>query len=134
MDELSNQIELLRNSILNHYQRLDQEAIWFFVATIGCWSVTVPWIQALAMVLVWFYLFTQVFRGTTFNQSFGQQVSAIRTSVESSELPEENKDQLVGQLTRMADELLPFQKVIRLNYRFVVASIFFAVSTMEFIT
>ena len=60
MDEISNRIEL-RNTILNHYERLDQEAIFF------CCNRMLEHHSSLdsrvTMLLVWFYLFTQVFRG-----------------------------------------------------------------------
>ncbi len=130
MDDLSHQIDLLRYAIRTHYQRLEQEAVWFFIATIGCWSIAVLWIQVLAMLLVFFFFVVQVFKGYIPKDSFGQQVGNLYRSIESSNLSEDNKNQLVGQLTRMNMEYLPFKKMLRLNYKFVVAATFFVVSLM----
>lgn len=132
MDEMSGAIKLLKANIVSHYEKLDAYAIWFFLATLGCWSVNVGWMQLLAVVMVWFFLFTEVFRGQVFNRSFGQRVDELRSNIENSDLMETHKNQLVGQLCRMTEDYLPWKKIILRNYRFCVSSIFFAISTVHF--
>lgn len=132
MESISNSIDILRDNINDHYKRLDSEAIWFFLATLGCWSVSVYWIQLLAMVIVFYFLFTQVFREHEYNRSFGQRVDALRSKIENSGFEETEKDRLVGKLSRMSDEYLPIKKTVSKNQRFFVSSLFFAVSAMHF--
>lgn len=132
MDEMSHNIKNLKNDIKTHYARLDSEAIWFFLATLGCWSVEPIEIKFLAMLTVFFFLFTQVFREHSSNSSFGQRVKKFRSDIENSNLEEHQKNQLIGQLTRMSDEYIPLIKIITKNYRFCVSSLFFAVSAVYF--
>ncbi|OEE75001.1 hypothetical protein A1OQ_07795 [Enterovibrio norvegicus FF-162] len=133
MEELSEQIENTRRTIHEHYGRLDDQSVWFFVATLACWSVTVLWLQIVAMVLVFFYLFTQVFEGRVIVRSFGQELSHLRQSIEAASLSEDEKNQLLGQTWRVSNDYLTLSKTFRHTYRFVAAAIFYSLSCMQLI-
>ncbi len=45
-------IDELRIQITSRYSTLNLEAIWLFVATLGCWSVNQPIVQIIALILV----------------------------------------------------------------------------------
>lgn len=133
MKEISNKIELLGKDIDRRYHRLDQESIWFFVATLSCWSVSVEWIRLIAIGLVFFFLATQVLRGQQENRSFGRIAQDIKKDILASNFSKDEKNQLIGQLVMMKDNYLPWSKTLRANYRFCAATFFFAVTAVEFI-
>lgn len=134
MEELSNQIEHIRRTIHDHYGRLEDQSVWFFVATLACWSVTELWLQVIAMALVFFYLFTQVFEGKDFVRSFGQELSLLRNAVDNSELSEGEKNQLLGQIWRVSDNYLKWSKTLRHTYRFLAAAVFYFLSSTQLIS
>jgi hypothetical protein len=41
----------LEADITKHYSRLEIESIWLFLATLGCWSVTIPLLQVVAYII-----------------------------------------------------------------------------------
>ncbi len=52
-------IDELRIQITSRYSTLNLEAIWLFVATLGCWSVNQPIVQIIALILVLVIFFVQ---------------------------------------------------------------------------
>ncbi len=52
-------IDELRIQITSRYSTLNLEAIWLFVATLGCWSVNQPIVQIIALILVLVFFFVQ---------------------------------------------------------------------------
>ncbi len=52
-------IDELRIQITSRYSTLNLEAIWLFVATLGCWSVNQPIVQIIALILVLVVFFVQ---------------------------------------------------------------------------
>ncbi|TPA32212.1 hypothetical protein [Vibrio parahaemolyticus] len=53
-------IEDLRGQITTRYNTLNLEAIWLFVATLGCWSVDQSIIQMTALILVLVFFSSKV--------------------------------------------------------------------------
>lgn len=125
MDDFLDQIKKLRKRIKNHYKRLDERAIWFFLATLGCWSVFVWYVQLLAGILVFYFLYTEVFRKQDMERSFRQQVKDIRLNIEASNLQDSEKEELLSKLSCLSSDLLAWRKVISINARFSVSAFFF---------
>ena len=53
-------IDDLRSQISTRYNTLNLEAIWLFVATLGCWGVDNNIIQMLALILVLVFFSSKV--------------------------------------------------------------------------
>jgi hypothetical protein len=69
MDDINKKIAELKDEVIKHHSRLGTESTWLFVASIGCWSITVQWVQILAMGIIFYFLFRNVFDGLNLNST-----------------------------------------------------------------
>ncbi|WP_109078212.1 hypothetical protein [Aggregatibacter kilianii] len=54
--EIIEEIEKLNFSITNYHTRLNDESVWLFLATLGCYGVSPWWVKIIALIFV-FILF-----------------------------------------------------------------------------
>lgn len=53
---IEEELQALRNHIKTYRETLNDEGVWLFLVTLGCWSVSLPPLQLLAYLLaVWLF-------------------------------------------------------------------------------
>ncbi|WP_254868989.1 hypothetical protein [Vibrio hepatarius] len=70
--EFIKRIEDLKSQISSRYNILNLEAIWLFVATLGCWSVDQKYVQMLAILLVLVFFSAKVAKDQKYDTTFAR--------------------------------------------------------------
>ena len=133
MDKFTDRILSLEAVVIEHYRRLDEESIWLFVAIIGCWSISVSWVQLLALAIIFYFLYRNVFDGLNLNSSYSRELKDIRKEIDSSELDQEQIECLWGKIWKVESEYLTIFQSLKLNVKFILSMSFFGVSLFCFI-
>ncbi|MBE4205870.1 hypothetical protein HYO03_22645 [Vibrio parahaemolyticus] len=131
--ELVKKISQFEDEIVEHYSRLNSESVWFFVATIGCWSIDKLIPLFFAMLLIVIYFTFRIFDGVNWRQSFKSQLKNLREQIDKAQLAVEEKKELIGSLTIIQEEYLGLLHVLKHNAKFVLAWIFYGISVYYFV-
>ncbi len=132
MNEINDTIESLKKCVEEHYRRLNFESTWLLVATIGCWSISVSWVQLLAIALIFYFLFRNVFDGLTLNTSYSKELKDIRNRIEVLDIEETEKDQFYGKVWKIENKYLTISATFKHNTKFLAAMIFYCISAFYF--
>ncbi|AIV05875.1 MULTISPECIES: hypothetical protein [Vibrio harveyi group] len=125
-------IEDLRAQISNRYNTLNLEAIWLFVATLGCWSVSHPYIQIVALFLVLAFFSFKVSRDKKYNSTFVQVMADIRNDLDDSILEGDIKKARLHELDEIDKNLLGMSSIYKSTPMFLVGYGFWVVCLMYF--
>lgn len=131
--ELVEKISQFEDEIVEHYSRLNSESVWFFVATIGCWSIDKLIPLFFAMLLIVIYLTFRIFDGVNWSKSFNSQLKNLRGQIDKVQLTVEKKKELIGSLTTIQEEYLGLLHVLKHNAKFVLAWMFYGISIYYFV-
>jgi hypothetical protein len=81
ISHLKNALVLLEADISNHYSRLELESVWLFLATLGCWSVSIRWVQLIAYIFTFILFTTRIKVGLKDKRSFPKRLKVIQSNV-----------------------------------------------------
>lgn len=132
--EIENNITKFRAEIEAHYETLNTEAIWLFLATLGCWGVSVDGIKLIAMLLTFYFLYRSVADKHLKGKTHSARLKIMRKNIENADIEEGYKKKLLIQLQTVNDDLLANIKTLTLNDKFMLSAGFFAISAVYFIT
>jgi hypothetical protein len=107
--------------------------VWFFIATVGCWSVqeTIP--LSIAMLLIVYYLTLNIFSGVNWKKSFRSEMKDLLDEVNQSGVSSEKKNELIGEVTTLKEEYLGCWSTCKHNHKFLLAWLFYGISVYFFI-
>jgi hypothetical protein len=74
----------LQNFISEYRMTLNQEGIWLFLATLGCWSVTNHPLQLMALILAVILFVERIRTRVKEKRSFSKLILAIEENIERS--------------------------------------------------
>jgi len=131
--ELISKIEALRNKITTRHQTLNLEALWLFVATLSCWSVDVPYLRMVAIILVVVFLVFKVVGNKKSGQTFSQCLDDIKNEVDNSSLEEDAKKARFHELTEIKENLLSIQSIYKSTPIFLLGYAFWGLSFYYFL-
>ncbi|EOV0175938.1 hypothetical protein ACOIWI_004448, partial [Vibrio vulnificus] len=132
MENIVKKIDLLEECVKEHYRRLNAESTWLFVAIIGCWSISVSWVQLLAVGFIFYFLFRNVFDGLSLKSSYGKELKSIRTEISSLGADDETEDRLYGKVWKIENKYLTVLATFKHNTKFLVAMFFCGISLFYF--
>ncbi|SHO19265.1 Putative membrane protein [Moritella viscosa] len=115
--------------MVKHYERLDTESIWLFVATTGTWGIDVTWVRLFALTLVAYYLFRKIFDKHYLKHKYSDELKEIINEIEKPAIPKDTQDRLLGQLSRVERKYLRSTKAYKLNVKFILSWVFFVISS-----
>ena len=133
MEEFLHQIRTLEEEINLTSKRIDEMSIWLFLATLACWSVTHPVMKFIAIFIVLFFFADHVIKGRYSKKSYTARIKDIRNRIDISQLSESQKNQAVGALSRYCEDQLGFKKLFKVNYKYIVAAIFYSATLVLFL-
>ncbi|ENM5791916.1 hypothetical protein V4V45_003831 [Vibrio mimicus] len=122
-------IDELRIQITSRYSTLNLEAIWLFVATLGCWSVNQPIVQIIALILVLVFFSYKVSEDKTYSSTFVQVLKDIRKDIDNSILEGDVKK---ARLHEVDKNLLSFVSISKSTPKFLLGYGFWALSLFIF--
>lgn len=82
--ELENKIIDFEIYIKSRHEDLKIQAIWLFVATLGCWSVNQIATQIIALFIVFFLFFSKLSKNKKGDESFPERISNIKKEINDS--------------------------------------------------
>jgi len=132
MKAIETRISKFEARIIEHYRRLDQESIWLFIAVVGCWSITVNWLQILALLLVFYFLLRNIFDGLELKSSHKQELNEISEEIKQASIEEEAKEKYYGKLWKIEKNNLTLSTTIKKNIKFLASLTFAAISSAYF--
>jgi hypothetical protein len=133
MEELLTKINELSEDMQSSTKRLDEKSIWLFLSTLGCWSVTIGWVQLFAMAVVLFFLIDHVVDGNFKKKSFKSRISEIEKANDELDVKESKKNEVAGALHRYCTKQLGFMQLLKTNYRYVSSAFFYSTSLVMFL-
>ncbi|AMG02425.1 hypothetical protein [Vibrio mimicus] len=125
-------IDELRTQITSRYNTLNLEAIWLFVATLGCWSVNQPIIQLIALMLVLVFFSSKVTKDKKYNSTFLQVLKDIRMDIEASMLEGDARKARLHELDEINMNLLSLRSIYKSTPKFLMGYGFWALSLLTF--
>lgn len=130
---LISRIDNLKTRITNRYNTLNIEAIWLFVATLGCWSVDQPYVQIIAIIIVLVLFASRVSKEHKFGSTFGEDLKKIRIEIENSPLEGDTKKARLYELDEINKNLLSLKSMHKYTPMFLLGYGFWAVSFIVFL-
>ena len=132
--EFISKIEGIRNAIERHHQTLNIEAIWLFLATLGCWSVNVKWLQIAAILIVFVLFFYKVYENRKGQKSSAKRLKEIKVEIEKSNLATDSKKARLFDISELQYELLSFKSIYKRMPQFLICYAFWGISLLYFTT
>ncbi|ELB2807855.1 hypothetical protein ACOGST_004642 [Vibrio alginolyticus] len=130
--EFIKRIEDLKSQISSRYNILNLEAIWLFVATLGCWSVDQKHVQMLAILLVLVFFSAKVAKDQKYDTTFARMLKDIRNDIEESILEGDSKKARLHELEEINNNLLGLKSIYRSTPMFLMGYAFWAISVFVF--
>ncbi|CAK1695586.1 SMODS and SLOG-associating 2TM effector domain-containing protein [Vibrio crassostreae] len=130
--EFITRIEDLKAHISNRYNALNLEAIWLFVATLGCWSVDQIHLQIVALILVLVFFSSKVSKDKKYDTTFIQILKDIRADIENSVLEGDTKKARLHELEEINSNLLGLKSMYKSTPMFLMGYGFWAISFFMF--
>lgn len=115
----------LKLQIQNRYNTLNLEALWLFVATLGCWSVNHYIAQLAALIIVPFLFFYRVYEGKKTSTTFDKLLKEIRKDIEKSILRGDARLARFRELDEVQNDLR-LKSLYQRAPNFLVAYVFYA--------
>ncbi|OOE65896.1 hypothetical protein BZG20_10930 [Salinivibrio sp. IB868] len=125
-------IEDLKSQISSRYNILNLEAIWLFVATLGCWSVDQKYVQMLAILLVLVFFSAKVAKDKKYDTTFARMLKDIRNDIEGSILEGDSKKARLHELEEINNNLLGIKSIYRSTPMFLMGYAFWVISVFVF--
>lgn len=125
-------IDDLRSQISSRYNTLNLEAIWLFVATLGCWSVNQVYVQMLAIILVLIFFSSKVAKDQNYDTTFARLLKDIRKDIEESVLEGDTKKARLHELEEIDRNLLGLKSIYKSTPMFLMGYGFWTISVFVF--
>jgi hypothetical protein len=125
-------IDDLKSQITSRYNTLNLEAIWLFVATLGCWSVDQPCIQLVAIFLVLIFFSSKVSKDQKYDITFARILKNIQTDIEESVLEGDAKKARLHEIEEINKNLLGLKSIYKSTPMFLMGYGFWIVSVFVF--
>ena len=105
-EELISKIDALEESIASMYENVRIQAIWLFLATLGCWGINQEETQIISIFIVFFLFYSKLTKKQNGNISFIKQMKDINIEVDKSSFDEEFKDSSRYELKKLERDFL----------------------------
>ena len=128
IENIQSELVSFETRINEHHDKLNQEAIWLFVATLGTWSVKPFLLQLFALFIVLYFYYKKVFNQPKSFEPFPTRLVKLKLQVEESSLNETEKKALYFDLNELERKLLKFKSVVSKTPFFLVGFIFWVIS------
>lgn len=105
-------LEELSNKISRYNSTINESGIWFFLATLGCWSVSNEMLRLLAVGIA-FVIFThKIITGLEGFRLFSSELREIDAEVDASEMIARDKESLKYRANEIRVKKLGFRRIL----------------------
>ncbi|WPJ15641.1 hypothetical protein [Raoultella planticola] len=130
-ESIATDIASYNKNINNFRYQSNIQGIWLFTATLGCWSVNIPWVQmiaSLSLLLIFFFLINDE---DCDKRTFRQIKKDIENKIESS-LSGDTRMARLYELASVEKNRVSPVVIIKKSPIFIVCYIFYALSLVHF--
>ncbi len=128
-DQIILKINDFKKSREDYYQKLNDHAIWLFLATLACWSVSNHIIRYIALVIVLVFFAIDVIEGTKDKRFNDEIIKDLVRDIKSS-LDGDAKDARLYQIEKIKKEVLSYKNFIIKTQRFMISFLYWAGSIL----
>lgn len=125
-------IQELETQIMARYNSLNVEAIWLFVATLGCWGVDNTYMKFFALIIVLLFFYSKVSKDKKYETTFFKVLDRIRIDVEASELNGDSKKARLHEIDDVKKNLLGVKSIYKSTPMFLAGYGFWSISLLIF--
>jgi len=118
----------LEQHITNYRKGLNDEGIWLFLTTLGCWSVTNQVLQFFAFVLTAMLFGFRLKKSTQEPRTFKTLIQTIEARIDSTELTEIAKQKLRQRLKNTQTGTLSYHRTFKEGGVFLLCWLFFSLT------
>jgi len=79
--ELVFEIAKFKFDIEDYQKKLNFEAVWLFVATLGTWSVSVEWVNTVSVLMVMLLFYFIIMRDEKNKKTYDERLGSLRVEV-----------------------------------------------------
>jgi hypothetical protein len=130
---IKDEISTFQRRVLKYRQALNDEAVWLFLATLGCWSVTYSALQFVALQLTWIIFLKRMINRSKDTKSFAKWVQIIEDRIEQTSLPEDSKKARLYDLEALKKNEMSMLTSLKRAWVFLLCCIFY-ILTLSFFT
>jgi hypothetical protein len=123
-------IDKFQSDLHQYRSILNDEGIWLFLATLGCWGVEKGWFQLAACIATLIIFSKRIKRFPVAQNSFAKTIELLDNRIELEvELPS-NKQRLQAKLRVVKEALVEYGSAMRMNVVFWICWTFFGASLL----
>jgi hypothetical protein len=134
--EIENKILELQQDVREFWATLNEQGIWLFLATLGCWSVTDQKIQRfaiLAIIIIFGETTTNILKNCLKGSTFNKRAEKIKQSIEKISSAEDWRNEHMSELSELQKNEKPSLKWL-IDYRvYFISIIFYGLSFLELV-
>lgn len=127
-EEVVRKFEELENHINNYRLALNQEGVWLFLATLGCWSVAVAEFQLLAYAITAILFGHRIFLRLTDRRPFAKIVKDLELSIRSNMPNDDSQKARLYDLQQIQNTKLSTWSHIKATPVFMICYVFLFIS------
>ncbi len=94
IDQENQALKVLESNVIEHHSRIEDESFWLFLATLGCWSVTVHFVQIAAYIITFALFGVRIGIRWKNESSFPERLKIIQMQVNNISDEGDGKDAL----------------------------------------
>lgn len=125
---IESEISYLASHIREYHSSLNQESIWLFLATLGCWSVTNVPIQLAALAVTFLFFTHRTLSGFSDKRSFAEIVKTIQARIDQQLATSDEAKARLYDLAQVQSDSLSYKALLRNGWVFGVSLMFYGVS------
>jgi hypothetical protein len=122
--EFKNRIENVKSYIELRYEHLKIEAIWLFVASLGCWSVNNKYMQIVSFLIVLVLFCLNLGKGKDGELTFSQRLNEIKNDINNSDLEDDLKKARFYEIDNINRDWLSISSSYKKTPEFVITYLF----------
>lgn len=124
-------ISALEQHIAEYRKQLNDEGVWLFLATLGCWSVTIRPVQFFALTLTALLFGFRLKLSLKEPRSFKALIQTIKARIDSEELTDAAKGKLFQRLENTQNGTLSYRRSFKDSGVFCCCWIFFTMTVAQ---
>ncbi|MDD2915158.1 MAG: hypothetical protein PHP70_07545 [Gallionella sp.] len=128
-EQFNKKISDFKSNIQQYHSALNDEGIWLFLSTLGCWGIPDSRFKFVAFVITLFLFLWRVQERRREKRSFSNVINSLKDEIQSHlQENEVFRDAALHRLDQLSKKQLSLASVTRSALPFVVAWIFFGIS------
>ena len=128
---IEDEMAALQTHIADYRTALNQEGIWLFLATLGCWSVSQPLLQFFAYALALVLFGQRMFHRLNETRSFSKLIKAIETRISELTPEGDSRKARLYDLAIFQKQELSTLKSLRSSGHFLLCWAFYGASLLH---